>query len=832
MFAIAKSMIQWHGRYGRHGKDAAHILKGESRMKKTSRVLCLALTMALLSGLWIPTIAAGELSFGEIKQTALGSLINFEDEKLNELDSDIKVRFTSTGSYEAASQAEIPATAWGTSINFAIMGASTTIKLPARPAKPSVKADYVKGVFTGLTKAMEYKKDSEEWTAVADTTMAMEEGTFIFRVSVVSGKTPAGIETDSFTISGQAVAPSGLSLDMATEMLKGLVTGQEYSLDNGKTWKAVSKDGDISVTAAFTALKAETSFLIRVKGTSSSVPGKNTSFVVKARTSPVPTEADAFVAISTGKLTVIGTSEAPVEYRLKASSTGSDWVKVSDTQEAIEIPASPAISARFAATMDSGKYVPASLPFTVKIPAANAVPSVTIDLVNMGFKGVTDKMEYKIDGDYTAISGGDITDGLFPFSDGMYSKTVYIRTKADGTKMASADKSFAVPAKGDEIGDGIVTIDFAAETLNGVESTMEYMLPGTTKYTVGNGKSVSLTATLDKMTENGSIKVRKKAVTGGGASAAGADKTLTLTKRADAPAFAVSGTDGTLGTSEEATEYSLDKKTWTDVTDKKFDIAGGKTYWVRIKATSTVVASVMKDYKIGAQPAMPAANVWESDFAGMKFTLGSEYEYDFGSSGTWTAGTGSAADFSTNYTGETAVKVLVRKKGSSETLPSLAREIILPAQASAPKVSISYTTGKITGLTNAMEIKIGDGGSYAAVSDAANYIVSADDYLKDIFVRVAATDAAMASKETKIEKIVLGAAPEALFDADKSLITGVSSQYEYSFNNTYWVSCGTTIDVKHLRPVGDSTSINIYIRKKGTTTAPPSSIQTLVLTGI
>jgi len=138
---------------------------------------------------------------------------------------------------------------YGTTVSIVIKGdgvtkrdsAAQNISIPNRPAKPvpgktdCTNSQNNNGTITGVTPAMEYRKDptSLTWTAITGTTVtALAPGNYSVRVKAVAGTSFASAIA-TVTIKPVAMPTPTASIDYTTEYLIGLVSGGQYSFNGG-----------------------------------------------------------------------------------------------------------------------------------------------------------------------------------------------------------------------------------------------------------------------------------------------------------------------------------------------------------------------------------------------------------------------------------------------------------------------------------------------------------------------------------------------------------------------------------------------------------------------
>lgn len=304
--------------------------------------------------------------------------------------------------------------------------------------------------------------------------------------------------------------------------------------------------------------------------------------------------------------------------------------------------------------------------------------------------------------------------------------TLYIRTKATASALASSVQNLVIPALPEA---PTFTIDFSTErTIQNIPSTVEY----STSYNLSN--ATSGTGDFLALTAGQILYFRTKATASAFKSAV---QTLSVPARPSAPSFSVDySTETTSQVLSSAYEYALNPEMSLAITgnDTKVAVTPGESLYIRTKSTSSSFSSAVQKLTPPARPATPS---FEIDFINETTSgyLSSFFEYsrnqDMSNS---TTGIGSKILI---VPGE---KVYIRVKATLYAFKSLIQTLEVPVRPSAPTNLITddgantFNWDFVPGLTEASDYEYStDGGIYWTTVNSkpmsiANMNVSAGNF--------------------------------------------------------------------------------------------------------
>ncbi|MDG0792228.1 DUF4073 domain-containing protein [Cohnella ginsengisoli] len=293
-------------------------------------------------------------------------------------------------------------------------GETTTLNFTLNPpAAPSVSANDITNVITGINDSMEYAIDDGSWIAYNPASPPVLSGEHTVKVRVkASGSVPAGEEKVIAFTTNPPAAPSVSANDVAN-VITGIDVSMEYAIDDGN-W--VSYD-----SANPPVLSGEHTVKVRVKA-SGSVPAGEEK-VITFTTNP-PAAPSVMANDVTNVITGIYDS---MEYAIDDGS----WIAYN--------PASPPVLSgehTVKVRVKASGSVPAGeekvITFTPNPPAQ---PSVSANDVTNVITGIDDTMEYAIDdGSWIAYNPESP-----PVLSGEH--TVKVRVKASGSVPAGEAKT-------------------------------------------------------------------------------------------------------------------------------------------------------------------------------------------------------------------------------------------------------------------------------------------------------------------------------------------------------------------------------------------------------
>ena len=322
------------------------------------------------------------------------------------------------------------------------------ITLPRRPATPDTAVVKFDGFTESITATdlMEYRIGaSGAFTAVpgGETRIPANVGASSqsYQVRVRATDLMFASAARSVTVPARRAAPNSV-YNGSTDMITGVSTAMEYSLNNGSFWTPISTSSILRNVFGTDAITV----MIRLKATATA-PYSNIKYVsVPAAATTYPVGA----ALDTRGETVVGVSNL-MEY----STNGTRWtgITAATLNVANMIPAATArndiiLSIR----LKAANGAPASLPVIITLPRRPATPDTAAvkfdgftesiaatDLIT----GVSTAMEYSLNNGsfWTPISTSSILRNVF----GTDAITVMIRVKATSTAPSSSIKEVSVP---------------------------------------------------------------------------------------------------------------------------------------------------------------------------------------------------------------------------------------------------------------------------------------------------------------------------------------------------------------------------------------------------
>jgi|GEM_PF-1907796 len=334
---------------------------------------------------------------------------------------------------------------------------------------------------------------------------------------------------------------------------------------------------------------------------------------------------------------------------------------------------------------------------------------------------------------------------------GLAAGTYYVRVKAAGTVLASDAQEITitafVPTQEPTPTAAFTATGSDSGTLTGVTAGMTYAIDG--------GSAVEITGTGVDLTGLAPCTITV-IQPGNGTTTIDSDaQTITVTK-AETPTLTATqpstiGGTGSIPTTAEH-EFSEDGTTWTACTGETSGLAAG-TYYVRVKAAGTVLASEAQEIAITAfvptqEPTPNAAFTATGPDAGTLtgITAGMTYAIDGGAA---VEITGTTVDI----TGLAPCTITVIQPGNGTTTIDSAAQSIAVTKAATPDSvtaedcsTYANNNGKLIGITSAMEYK---------KSDAAAWISGTGDDVTGLVpgtyhVRVAASGTVLASDAQEI----------------------------------------------------------------------------------
>ena len=611
------------------------------------------------------------------------------------------------------------------------------------------------GKLQNVTNAMEYQKSGAAgWTGCGGTEVInLTPGTYLVRVKA-TGTTLAS-DNQSVTINASGTTPATYSVDITagTGMTLTSGTASQTGLTGAMTEVVYTAGTDYYFPVGYSVASVNGVNVTRIDFTKikvSGTPTANTTITLVGATAKTKEDTPTVTFAATGPDS--GTLSG-VDSGLKYSVDGGTWVDITgDNMSITNVTTTNGVQVKKPATDSNTKLDSDVQTITVtKATTPTGVTAVgcTSSSYNDGkLENVTNLMEYQKSGaaGWTGCGGTEVIN-LTP-------GTYLVRVKATGTVLASDNQSVTINAYSSLPSETQPTATFTATgpnsgTLSNLVNGGEYAVTGaaTTTFTA-SGTEHDLTGI-----SAGTLSIVKKG--NGTTTTDSTAQTITVTK-ASTPSTVTAvdctaaGNDGKLKNVTTAMEYQKSgDSAWTDCGGTEVTGLTNGTYYVRVKATGTVLASDSQAVTInafaGAQETTPAATFTATGpDSGMLSGVDSGLKYQI-NSGAWTDIT-SNADVA--LTGLSACTINVVKKGNGTTTTDSPAQTITVTKAATPTgvtavgcSTSSNNDGKLKNVTTAMEYQ--KSGAAAWTLGTGSDIVNLSDgtYL----VRVKATGTVLAS---------------------------------------------------------------------------------------
>ena len=685
------------------------------------------------------------------------------------------------------------------------------------------------------TSTMQYSVDGGSvWNAVTSASMDITGVTAAKGIQVKDvgdGSTTSESPVKSITVT-EGAKPTGLPVTQPSTIGgKGKIettTSHEYNTDGGTTFTPC--------TGALDNLTAGT-YHVRVKANGTELASETETYTITAFTATQETQPTAtFTATGPDSGTLSG-----VDSGLKYQINSGAWTDIISNADV-------ALTGLSACTINvvkkgDGTTTTDSAAQTITVTKATTPTGVTaVDCTAAGNDGklqnVTNAMEYQKSGaaGWTGCGGTEVIN-LTP-------GTYLVRVKATGTVLASDNQSVTINAYSSLPSETQPTATFTATgpnsgTLSNLVSGGEYAVTGaaTTTFTA-SGTEHDLTGI-----SAGTLSIVKKG--NGTTTTDSTAQTITVTK-ASTPSTVTAvdctaaGNDGKLKNVTTAMEYQKSgDSAWTDCGGTEVTGLTNGTYYVRVKATGTVLASDSQTVTInafaGAQETTPAATFTATGPDSGKLSnlvSGGEYAVTGAATTTFTA-SGTEHDL----TGISAGTLSIVKKGNGTTTTDSTAQTITVTKASTPSTvtavdcTAAGNDGKLKNVTTAMEYqKSGD----SAWTDCGGTEVTGLTN-GTYYVRVKAAGTTLASDNQSVtinaySSLPSETQPTATFTAtgpDSGMLSGVDSGLKYQINSGAWTDITSNADVA-LTGLSACT-INVVKKGNGTTTTD-SPAQTITVT--
>ena len=275
---------------------------------------------------------------------------------------------------------------------------------------------------------------------------------------------------------------------------------------------------------------------------------------------------------------------------------------------------------------------------------------------------------------------------------GQSEKTLYVRVKANGNIPTSAATTFTIPARPATPAVPTVSdytdVSITVATMSGQE------------YRLGSGtwQDSGAFSGLTPETQY-TVETRVKATTNSFASLTNSINTTTKTAAGDGPQVGgIIVTDTTITLPYDATwEYSTDGTTWNDTREfTGLTPTTQHTYYVRIKETTTAMASNPTEVKVYTAASAPAVGVgFDIDYAAETVVAQTNYEVSTDGS-TWSTGSIDITPGGTLY-----VRVAAVENGAPASAPT--ENTLAPRPPAPDAETVTGGNRQISGLTDEME---------------------------------------------------------------------------------------------------------------------------------
>jgi hypothetical protein len=208
-----------------------------------------------------------------------------------------------------------------------------------------------------------------------------------------------------------ADAPIGFEINYPQELVTGTSNFMEYSINNGKTWVAItSSELNIETLIPASTVTNDLTMQIRVKATTTEPASLATDLAIQRRPA-TPSENDVkFDGISETVLV-----DDTLEYRM---GTTGDFTSVSDGETFIPVDVAEA-SHSYQIKVKATDTTFASAARTITVPARPAAPTAVYDIINDRITGVTTAMEFSLDDGetWTDCSGTILDRSIFGYEE-------------------------------------------------------------------------------------------------------------------------------------------------------------------------------------------------------------------------------------------------------------------------------------------------------------------------------------------------------------------------------------------------------------------------------
>lgn len=526
--------------------------------------------------------------------------------------------------------------------------ATAPIRVVAAPT--GIGLDIGRNLITGTSDSQEYRtKIYRPWlptTQGATSYMFVGGEDIQFRNKVTDNVTQS-LLTSIIHVENPAAAPLSVRFDYVNNFLTNTSATQEYSIDNGLTWKSAS-----NVKTPYIFVGGE-SIKVRLQATANKVASNSITYNM-----PPAAAAPSGISIDAVQKLITNTTNL-MEF---STNNGTSWTTATNLNTPFTFVGGEVIQLRFKATADNV----ASLVNTINVPPAAAAPAINVNVAGNQITGTTTLQEYSLN---NGTSWTTAKNGSTPFTF-VGGESIQVRIKATVNLVASAVT--------------VINVPLAANAPSGISvNVAEDQITGTTalqEYTITDGTFWSPAAEgFTPITFLGGEKVKVRIQATKSALASTATATVTTIPLAAAPqGIKVNVTGNLITGTHTSQEYTTNNGiSWTDASEgsSSYTFIGGEVVKVRFKATtitpaSKVTAAVYVQTSQQPAPTGITVNVLNSQI------LGTTEAQEYTTNGvTWT----DASTGTTFYKFIGGEAVQVRKKATSGTVASLATaEIHIP----------------------------------------------------------------------------------------------------------------------------------------------------------
>lgn len=687
-----------------------------------------------------------EISYNGSEYTAIEAGVTYLNmsERINELTEMLTVNIRKTATSTA------PASANKTITIYPRLAAPTTVVYN----KSSIS-------LSGVSTKMQYRfETSTSWTAFTGTTFNLlsyaskdKDVKILVRYSPTTANA-ASLPVE-FTIPQLLDGPA-CSIDYSNEKITGLDdnTAYQYFIGTNPTttssWlslKTINGNFDISGIATSTSKTIN----IRKAATSNEPITNYTTLILSARKAAPTTPVFVYNNDNYYDKAILTGVTSDMEYK---ASSDTSWTAIGNDDVVIDIPAAnTTYYVRYKSTTDEF----ASQNRSVILSKRAAAPTSTYNTTTETITGLSTAMEISYNGseyitvETTSMNMSEIIDELTE------ALTINIRKSATSTVPASANKTITIYPR--LTAPTAVVYNGASISLSGVSNKMQYKFETSTSWTTFTGTTFSLLSYASKE-QDVKIFVRYSPTT---TNAASLPVEFTIPKLLDGPSCNIDYTNEMITGLDDNTSYQYFIGTNPTTTSKwlamqtvngNFDISGivastSKTINIRKAATADEPISNYTTLILAARRAAPTTPAFEYNNdnyydKAVLINMTPDMEYRLSTDLEWSEIIGNELVFDVPDYG---ITYYIRYKATSESFSSSYKSLTLSNRKTAPSCIYNQSTQTISKLSNSMEIKVGEGGSYIPVVsttyDLSDVFLSTNSVI--VYIRYKATNTQPAS---------------------------------------------------------------------------------------